>query len=403
MATILTDIAIRNLKTKDSTQRDVFDGSVPAFGLRVTPHGTKSFFVFYRVDGKLRRYTLGRWPTLTTGKARALAKEALLIAASGRDPQRVKDTDRRHGKPAFDDFVKDFVGGYCKPRNRTWAESQRILQREFVEHWGKRPLHRITRADVHAVLDGIVARGSPSLANAALAAVRKLFNWAVERGLVETSPCAGLGAPSSLVSRDRVLSDDEIKRIWIASHDVGYPYCAFVRLLLLTAQRRAEVAEMRWPEVDLAQGIWEIPGQRTKNKKTHTLPLSSTAANILATLPRIHQSLVFPARGSENPISGFAKWKAELDRISGVENWRLHDLRRTAASNMARLKIPPHVIEKILNHSTGTLGGVAGIYNRHGYLDEMCEALHLWDQKLAGITRDETACTKASVVLSPSQ
>lgn len=384
MGAKLTDISIRNLKSRDC-QRDVFDQSIPAFGVRVTPRGSKSFFVFYRIDGKLRRYTLGRWPVLSVGKARTLAREALLIAVSGKDPQLVKDTDRRHGKPPFDAFVDEFVSTYCKPRNRTWSETERLLKREFVPQWGARPIHRIARNDIHQALDSIIARGSPALANAALAAVRKLFSWAVERGHLESSPCASIGSPSPLVSRDRVLKDDEIVRIWSGSGDMGYPYRDFLRLLLLTAQRRSEVAEMRWSEVDLANAVWEIPGQRTKNGKTHTLPLSATAVAILTGMPRTHETLVFPARDRENPISGFAKWKAELDKLSDVENWRLHDLRRTAASNMARLKVPPHVIEKVLNHSSGTLGGVAGIYNRHGYLDEMREALEIWSSHLGQI------------------
>lgn len=380
----LTDVTIKNIKAGNA-QLEVFDLNLPSFGVRVTPRGTKSFFLAYRVDGQQRRYTLGRWPELSLGKARMLARDAILIVRSGRDPQRLADTGRRHGKPAFDAFVDEFIARYCRPRNRTWAETERLLKREFASQWGARPIHRISRSDVHGALDVIVARGCPSLANNALVAVRKLFSWAVEKGYLDNSPCDRISAPSPSITRDRVLNDDEIKRIWCSSEEMGYPYRDFIRLLMLTAQRRSEVAEMRWSEVDLAGAVWEIPGQRTKNKKTHTLPLSSAAVKILAELPRTHDKLVFPARGSDNPISGFAKWKVELDKLSGVENWRLHDLRRTAASNMARLKVPPHVIEKILNHSTGTLGGVAGIYNRHGYLDEMRDALQQWSERLMSL------------------
>lgn len=386
MVTKLTDLAVRNLKAGGSTQRDVFDGSTPAFGVRVTPQGTKSFFVFYRVDGKLRRYTLGRWPTLTTGAARSRAREALLIAAGGKDPQRVKGTERRHGKPAFADFVEEFVTSYAKPRNRTWQETHRILKREFVEHWGNRAIHKITRSDVLGVLDTVVARGSPSQANAALAAIRRLFKWAVERDQIDVSPCSGLSAPSPLVSRDRVLMHEEIKCILSAATQMGYPYGELVWLLLLTAQRRSEVAEMHWRELDLNKGSWEIPARRTKNGKAHILPLSQSALQILAGLPRLHQDFVFPARGKDNAVSGFGKWKATLDALSGVTSWRLHDLRRTAASGMARLKTPPHVIERVLNHSSGILGGVAGVYNRHAYYDEMQEALEQWALSLANIT-----------------
>ena len=241
------------------------------------------------------------------------------------------------------------------------------------------------------VLNGIVKRGSPSAANHALAAVRKMFNWAIEHGHVDRSPCFGIKAPSKLKSRDRVLTVEELVRIWQAAEKMGYPYGRIIQLLILTAQRRNEVTGLRWVELDLAKTTWTIPAERTKPGRTHELPLNESAVDLIQSLPRVHEDLVFPARGKDNPASGFSKWKRQLDELAGFGTWRIHDIRRTVASSMAQLKVPPHVIERVLNHTTGTLGGVAGIYNRFGYLSEMKDALDQWANHLARLTSAEAS------------
>ncbi len=195
-----------------------------------------------------------------------------------------------------------------------------------------------------------------------------------------------------VVSRDRVLSDAEIVAIWWVADRMGYPFGRLVQLLILTGQRRAEVGGMRWQEVDPLKGQWELPpgmqDRRHKSERRHLVPLSSQVLGILQSLPRVHDELAFPARGKENAISGYSKWKRKLDQLSGVKNWTLHDLRRTAATGMAAVGVPPHVIERVLNHSTGTLGGVAGIYNRFQYLDECRQALERWSQHLESLIRE---------------
>ena len=164
---------------------------------------------------------------------------------------------------------------------------------------------------------------------------------------------------------------------------VGDPFRCIVQLLVLTGQRKSEVTGMRWTELDLANRIWRIPADRTKPGRAHEVPLTNTVIELLRCVPKLHDEFVFPARGRDNPASGFSKWKRELDALAGINAWRLHDLRRTVASGMARRKVPPHVIERVLNHVTVILGGVAGIYNRFGYLDEMREALELWSNHIA--------------------
>ena len=375
---VLTDIVIRGLKPPAQGQAEVWDAKLPGFGIRISSQGTKSFVLLYRVAGRPRRLTLGRFPILGLGKARKLAVEALTAVAEGEDPGTSKsERSNTVREETFGSAVSEFVEAYVKRKNRRWEETAAILEREFVVPWGRRDLREITKRDVHEVIDGIVARGTNRAANRAFAHVRKLFNWCVERGTLDQSPCSGLRMPTKEVSRDRVLSDAELARIWAATNQIGYPYGYVVQTLILTAQRRDEVAGC---ELDLVSGLWSMPADRNKSGRPHELPLTPLVVQILTSIPRLHEVLVFPARDRDGPLSGFSKWKARLDELSHVLGWTLHDLRRTAATGMARLGVAPHVVERILNHTSGTFGGVAGVYNRFGYLPEMRGAMELFSQ-----------------------
>jgi len=382
---LLTDVAINHLKPKGSRQIDVYDSKIRGLAVRVSPSGTKAFVVWYRIGRKARRLTLGRYPTIKLSEARERAREALRQVADGKDPAAEKQRARtEYGGKLFGALTDDFIANYAKPhmRPRSRAEIQRLLTREFVTAWEKWPVQDISRRDVTSVLMAIVERGAPSAANHALSAVRKMFNWAITEGHLTRSPCLGISAPSKGKSRDRVLSNIELTKIWSAAEQMAYPYGRIIQLLVLTGQRRNEVTGMRWEELDFTKGQWTIPAARTKAARTHELPLSHEALELVRSIPRVHDDLVFPARDRDNPASGFSKWKRELDELAGVDGWRLHDIRRTVASGMAQLKVPPHIIERVLNHTTGTLGGVAGIYNRFGYLDEMRTALTTWAEQI---------------------
>ncbi len=374
----LTDLAIRGLAAEPGGRVEMWDSKVPGLGVRASDRGTKTFVLMYRLAGVKRRLSLGRYPTTTLAEARDKAWEIVRTVAKGIDPEpkvAVKNDD------GFARLVGMFVEQHCRQHNRanTARETQRILVRRFVAAWGDRSIAEISHTDVRTVLGTIVATGRASSANHALSAVRKFFNWCVEQSLLEGSPCATVRRPAPLSSRERVLSDTELLAVWRATHEIDPTFASIVRLLILTAQRRGEVTGMRWPEVNAKDGLWTIPGDRTKNKSTHILPLSGgTLATVLA-VPRMHDELVFPARGNDDTtFSGFSKLKRHLDRLSGVRAFTLHDLRRTAATGMARLGVAPHVVERVLNHTSGTFGGVAGIYNRFAYLPEMRAALTVW-------------------------
>lgn len=379
----LNDIFVRNIPVPAEGRVQYPDGKLPGFGVRVSSNGLKVFYLTYRFAGQSRRMVLGRYPYKSLAAARAEAHTAIGQIARGIDPQKtVSDEPAPAGKSlTFAKALDQFVQLYCSQHNRpsTAAETERVLRSVFLPDWQNRDLQAISRQDILGILDAIVARGAPSAAIHAYAAIRKFFTWCVERDLVEISPCLHLKPPAKKHSRERVLSDDELVKLWKASREIGYPFGAIFQLLLLTGQRRGEVVGMRWTEIELKQGMWTIPGARTKNGKAHSVPLTPRVRAILKALPRFESAFVFPARGKpEQPYSGYSKGKRELDALADLHDWTLHDLRRTAATGMAELGVPPHVVEKILNHSTGSFAGVAGVYNRFEYRSEMRSALRLW-------------------------
>ena len=272
----------------------------------------------------------------------------------------------------------------------------------IVGTWGHRPLGDITRAEIIGRLDDIVDRGAPIVANRTLAALRKVFNWAIQRDLVATNPCDRIKPPAAEEARDRVLTNSELRALWIACGAIGGRFGDLFKLLVLTGQRRDEVAGMRWTEIDLAGKTWTIPRERVKTDKVHEVPLSAPALSVLDVLPRIAGSgYVFTTTG-QTPVSGFSKAKDALDarmlailkeddERAGLPPWRLHDVRRTVASGMARLGINLPTIEKILNHTSGSFGGIVGVYQRHEFSDEKRKALEAWGRFVTDLIEGQAA------------
>lgn len=287
----------------------------------VQPSGKASWAVRYQFNGAPRKLTIGSFPRIDLKNARQAAERALSKVAQGADPA----IDKREAKlaaqkPNDRDLVENVVGRfierYAKPNTRetSWRETERVLKKEVVGAWKGRPLSQITRADVYGILDGIVDRGSPILANRALAALRRMCSWAVERGVIDASPCEKVKAPAPERSRDRVLSDGELQAFWGGCDDIGWPFGPLFKLLVLTGQRRDEVGQMCWREIDLTKRTWTLPKERVKNNVEHVVPLSAQAAAILAALPRVHsrEGFIFTTNG-ERPVSGFSTAK---DRIA---------------------------------------------------------------------------------------
>ncbi len=383
-----TDAAIRNLKPLSTKQFEVWDQAISGFGLRVSPSGTKAFVLVYRIGGKLKRMTLGRYPDLLLAKARAAAYSAKSKIAAGEDPKpRKLKAHSRRTEHTFSLAVDSYIEQHAKQKSKTWKQTEQMIHRELMGAFANTDIREISKQDIARHIEQIVKRGSPASANLALRIIKKFFNWCVEQGLLEISPVTGLQAPARIVSRDRVLTDKELTNIWEAANVIGYPYGQIVKLLLLTGQRRGEVVGMRRSELNMEKSHWSISADRNKNGKPNEVPLSDTAKAILTELPVWKSDFVFPARGNlESSFSGFSKLKQRFDKEANIPDWRLHDLRRTLATGLAKMGTDPHVVEHILNHQTGALSQVARIYNRYSYLKEKQEALQMWAEHVNNIS-----------------
>ena len=401
----LTDPVCYSAKAPRSGRLEIYDTDVPGLSLRITAASKRSFSLEYRVKGDATRYrlTLGQYPMLSLQDARTRARDALALARAGTDP--IKEQARlaaeeqsrkllavRHSVAAV---VRDFVERYAKPRLRSWRDLERTLQRNLVDGNGNgatrivglggRDIRDVRRADIHVLLDTLVDRGTGTSANRTLAFLRRFFSWAIERGYVEESPCSGIKKPAKEFSRDRVLTDVELAAIWSWAAGQRYPLGPVVQLLILTGQRSGEITGLQWDWI--GEGVIAYPAAAVKNDRAHALPLSRTAQTIIDALPRFSGPYLFSTRNGEKPIWLGHKAKVDAEASATVNNWRWHDIRRTVASGLARLAVEPHVIERILNHSSGKLGGVAGIYNRYSYRAEMLAALERWAAHVEAIAQ----------------
>ena len=377
MKKLLTTKTIDALKPPSKKRDEVRDVKSAGLVLRVSRTGTKVWYFTKRINREIYCIKIGEYPAVTLSEAREQAQCILHDIHLGKYAKDSSDSPE-DVIPTLEQAIDKFIELYAKPGNRTWKETRSKLGK--FEHLYSRPITEIRKADIIKVLDDIVACGTATRANRVLAAIKKLMNWCVDRDYIEVSPIATLKAPTKEEPRHRVLSPDEILKLWAWGKDTPYPFGPFIQLLLLTGQRRGEVSGMRWSEVDFEQATWTLPAERVKNNTLHVVPLSTAAQEILKQLPRFQNSdYVFTTTGI-SAISGFGKLKQRLEVVLGsnAEDWRLHDLRRTVATNMAQLGIQPHIIEAVLNHKSGIVSGVAAVYNRHSYDTEKREALKKW-------------------------
>lgn len=426
----------------DGGRVEYWDAVLSGFGLRVAGRRggepVKTWFVRYRMGGRQYRMKLGTYPALSLANARAAAENAFKAVARGENPAaKAAISERAY---TVTDLVIEFVERYARPKNRSWAETARLLgvvpdpskaedgdgnpvepeKRPLIAKggvaaaWKRKRAEDVTRRDVVELLDGIVDRGAPMMANRTLAHLRRMFGWAVERDILTTSPVANIKMPAKEQDRDRVLSDEELRTAWIACRTLGWPFGHIISLLIVTAQRRDEVASMARADLDRSHMLWVMPRTETKSNRLHEVPLSPLAMEVLSMVPGGDGPFVFSTTG-KTPVSGFSKAKARLDELMLVElqrlaverggdakevrlePWRLHDLRRTAASGMARLGVPVHVLSHILNHTPGSTSGVTAIYNRYAYLPEKRAALVAWAEHVSSIVNSGDTLAKGPV------
>jgi len=392
----LTDFGVKNLAAPAAGQIDYFGLLLTAFGVRVSPKGTKTFFVMARVKGstKLTRMSIGRFPAITLADARQTARLALEFAGSGINPQ----PDGRPGEKrniastasfgdAADEFLRTYVARRLRPS--TMRQYQHTLN-DICASWRSSPVKSISRRDVLALLDRIEFDGKFALADATYRYLSRFFRWCVEREYSDSSPIFGVRRSHTVASRERVLKPEEIGDVWNGLSHIGYPFGPLLQVLLLTGQRRDEVAGMRRDELCdwTTNPSWEMPGSRTKNGRPHIVPIVSAVQNIIGTLPN-HGQFVFSTNGV-SPPSGFSRAKIRLAKVIGdlrnqrgalpaLPDWRFHDFRRSFATHSSEhLGFEPHIIEAVLNHISGTKAGVAGVYNRAKYLNGRRECLEKW-------------------------
>jgi integrase len=370
----------------------------------VQPSGVKSWALRYRrkSDGKSIKHTLGDFPAITLKAARSMATELRAEIARGADPHGAKVVARRRAAEVDDSFeavVRRYVTDRQSRGKRSWKWTARLLgitadgtelavirdgstdrhgrrRLSLADRWGTRRISEITDTDIIRAIDQ-VANHAPVAANRLHAVLSAFFGWAKGKRYVAVNPCTDLERPAEEKARDRVLSDDELRKVWLAAGDLGHPHAGIVRLLILTGQRRGEIADLRWSEIDLDERVIHLPKERTKNARAHDVPLSAQALATIAGLLRlVDAERVFTVR--RKPFRSFYYLRSRIEEVSGVTKWTLHDIRRTVASGLQRLGVRLEVTEAVLNHRGGSTAGIVGVYQRHDYASEKRDALQRW-------------------------
>lgn len=352
---------------------------------------------------RVRFLVIGLHGPLTVEAARQAAADLYQAVCKGRDPAEEQKRAAQRAPDMFESVVDEFMLRYMagKQRARSYIDDNRAtFENHVLPRWRRRDITTITRRDVIELLDAIVDAGKPIAANRTLAAIRKLFNWALQRGIVEATPVALVEMPGAEHKRERTLSAEEIPAVWAAAGGLGYPFDHFFKMALVTGQRREEVADMRWADIDEKEHTWTLASEMTKAGRTHVVPLSKLALEVLSEAKEAASMLltgsdaathVFTTR-RDRPISGYSKAKARLDKaiaiarekdgLPALQPWTIHDLRRTVGTGLGKIGISRFIIARVLNHADRS---VTGIYDRHEYLAEKRHALEAWASHLRGL------------------
>jgi integrase len=376
----LTDAFVRNANSPAEGQVEYWDTLTPGFGLRVSYGGRRAFVVLTRVSGKLCRFTLGSYPKTSLSEARDEAEKILKDAAKGISPKEREAEERRKmqadRRNTFRAVAEEFMTDHGNSL-RTRGEIQRMIDVDLLPQWGDKPIASITRADVKALIRE-KARTAPISANRLISLISKMFSWALEEDIIEASPAVRIKRPAEERERERSLTGDEIGKLWPVFTALGYPFGHGLKFLLVTGQRRGEVSGMKWTDID-GTG-WKLPGASAKSKQGHRIPLSIIAVEILESAPKIGDYVFMSGRGL-NPLEGWEGAKRRVDSFlkEPIAPWRIHDLRRTMATQMRSLGIDRLVVSKLLNHAEG---GVTKTYDRYAADPEKAAAMERWSDKL---------------------
>ena len=426
----LTNTAIKKLKCPtDKKQIDFWDKQLSGLGLRVGISGTKTFNCQARVlrEGRWRdvRVKLGTYPAMSLAEAREKATATIRAAKNRKDPKEIEREDEREAversRNTFSACRDLFLERYCVKRLRpsTFKECRRTLFSSDFNPWEARSVSSLRKRDALELLDNIVDRGAEYMANRTLSYGRMMFNFLIDREILDSSPFDRVKPPTKEVPRERVLANSELRSIWAVLETCAGVFEIPAKIMLLTGQRAGEVVGMRrselktWREVlgddvtnktysdfDFDELVWSMPNERTKNGRAHIVPLAPTVRALLGEVMENGTDFLFVSSSSltraikrERPafsLSGISNAKKRVDKASGVDNWVWHDMRRTLVTGMNdQLGIHPHIVEAVINHLSGaSKAGVAGVYNRASYLSERRQALFAWADLLESIVTD---------------
>jgi integrase len=364
-----------------------FDDRVPGFGIRLREGGSRTWIFQYALGAKQRRVTIGQVSAIPAEKARQVASDLHAKVRLGGDPQAEKAKNALAASLSFKAVADQYlIRQKTELRPRSYVETERHLLKNAKRLHGL-PVSSVDRRAVASLLTGLAASSGAVTANRARAQLSAMFVWALKEGLVDNNPVAHTNKLAER-SRNRVLTDAEIRTLWNALEDDHYGN--ILRLLLLTGSRANEIAGLRWQEIDFDKDLITLPAERVKNARVHLVPLAPAVVDILRAQPRTDDGLVFGYRGK--PFASWTHGKNLLDACileavdAPLPDWTPHDLRRTCATRMAELGVQPHIVEAVLNHVSGHKHGVAGIYNHAVYAAEKAQALAMWADHIAAIT-----------------
>ena len=370
----LTDAHVKSLKPRDG-RYEVFDATLAGFGVRISPSGTKTWIVLSRNLRRKTRASIGRYPQMGLAAARQRAMSVLNEMSEG-EYKRASD---------FELFENALEEWYLRDQsqNKSYSQVKDTIELHVRPYLKNFRLRDIEKRDLLKIVDRVGAK-APTQANRVLSFTKRFFNWCVSRDYLEVSPANGIAKFKTEVSRERVLNDDEMEAVYNATWTMDYPFAPLFRILIFTGQRLNEVAGLRWSEVDFTEKRWVIPSNRAKNKSGHVVHLSAPVISELRFLRQVSQhDLIFTTTGT-TAVSGFSKAKRKLDVLSGVTDWRLHDLRRTfATAATEKLGFEPVVVDRALNHVSGSVKGVAAVYQRGQYLEGRRKVLDAWANHIA--------------------
>ena len=372
----LTDISIRALKAPDTGQRDYWDDTIKGFGVRVSQGGRKTFILLLNRN----RRAIGKFPSMSLAKAREDARKMLAQVELG----------HTFTSTTFNEALESYIEQHVKKNNKpsTAYEAERVLRRHY--HFGSRPLDAIKGNEIMRIVDAL----PPSAGNHAFTHARSFFRWCVRRRYIDRHPLEAVPLPNKPASRDRVITDTELRVIWNVAQSFPFPFGHIVSLLILTGQRVGETSALRWDYIDHDQRLITFPGIIVKNNTTHTFPFGEMADAVIRSIPRA-DDFAFPSRTTGKGFDGHNKSKYRFEKCcdaawqqlmkdanATMDHWTLHDLRRTFSTIHARIGTPPHVTEALLNHKTGTRSPIQRIYDRHTYIPEMRAAIGNYENYL---------------------